>query len=325
MSLTVWANHELRTPARELFYDSLSRLGLRLVQSGASTRDVLQPGAPDAQLAQADIAYGQPDPDELMRCPRVKWVAISTAGYTRYDRDDFRFAMRSRGTVVTNASSVFATPCAEQALAAMLAFARDLPAYVLNQAGPRAWNYTEGRYAMETLSGKTVVLLGYGAIGRRLAELLAPFRCRVIGIRRTPRGDEWHEMVGEAEAADVLPLADHVVNLLPDSPLTRRYCDARFFSLLRRGARYYNIGRGTTVDQVALVGALRSGQLQGAYLDVLDPEPLPPDHPLWVEPNCLITPHLAGGHREQDDNLVRHFLGNLSAYLNGGEMTDRIV
>jgi phosphoglycerate dehydrogenase-like enzyme len=255
----------------------------------------------------------------------VKWVALSTAGYTRYDREDFRFTMRARGTTVTNASSVFANPCAEQALAAMLAFSRELPTYVLNQAGARAWNYQEGRYTIETLSGKTVVLLGYGAIGRRLAELLAPFRCRVIGVRRQPRGDEGHEMVGLAELADVLSLADHVVNLLPESPLTRRYCDAKFFAALRRGTRFYNVGRGTTVDQAALLAALQGGQVRSAFLDVVDPEPLPPGHPLWTAPNCLITPHLAGGHREQDENLVRHFLANLAFYLNGGTMTDRIV
>ncbi|MFI5337605.1 MAG: D-2-hydroxyacid dehydrogenase, partial [Opitutales bacterium] len=325
MSLTVWANHELRPGARELFYDSLARLGCRLLQSPQSSRDVLAPVAPDPQLAEADIAYGQPDPDELMRCPRVKWVAVSTAGYTRYDRGDFRLAMQRRGTVVTNASAVFANPCAEHALAMMLATARELPRYILNQAGPREWNYAAGRYSIETLSGRTVVLLGYGAIGRRLSELLAPFRCRVIGVRRQPRGDEGPEMVRDTEAADVLSLADHVVNLLPDSAATRRYCDARFFAALRPGTCFYNIGRGTTVDQTALLVALRSERLGVAWLDALDPEPLPPDHPLWAEPRCRITPHLAGGHREQDENLARHFLANLGEYLQGGPLTDRII
>ena len=325
MSIVVWTNHEFRPGARELFYDSIARLGCRLLQSGNSSGDVLAAGAPDPLLTEADIAYGQPDPDKLMQCPRVRWAEISTAGYTRYDRDDFRTAMSSRGTVVTNSSAVFANPCAEHALAMMLASARELPRYFLNQAGPREWNYTAGRYSIETLTGKTVVLLGFGAIGRRLAELMAPFRCRVIGVRRIPRGDEGVEMVRDAEAADVLSLADHVVNLLPDSPSTRRYCDSRFFASLRRGCHFYNVGRGTTVEQTALLVALRSGQLGGAYLDALDPEPLPPDHPLWAEPHCHITPHLAGGHREQDTSLARHFLGNLAEFMNGGQYTDRIV
>lgn len=325
MSLTVWANHELRPGARELFYDSLARLGCRLIQSNKSSRCVLTPGEPDPQLAEADIAYGQPDPDDVMRCTRLKWVAVSTAGYARYDRDDFRAAMRTRGTAVTNASGVFANPCAEHALAMMLGFTRELPRYVLNQAGPREWDYAEGRYRIGTFTGSTVVLLGYGAIGRRLAELLAPFRCRVIGIRRTPRGDEGIEMVREAEAIGVLPLADHVVNILPDAAGTRNFCSHWFFAAMRRGAFFYNVGRGTTVDQGALLAALRGGQLGGAYLDAVDPEPLPPAHPLWMEPRCQITPHLAGGHREQDENLVRHFLDNLGRFIKGDSLTDRII
>lgn len=324
MSLTVWANHELRPGARELFYDSLARLGCRVIQSAKSSRSVLTPGEPDPTLAEADIAYGQPVPEDVMGCPKLRWVALSTAGYTRYDRDDFRAAMRSRGTVVTNASSVFANPCAEHALAMMLAFTRELPRYIVNQQGPRAWNYAEGRYSIETLEGKTVVLLGYGAIGRRLRELLAPFRCRVIGVRRQPRGDEGIEVVRDADAAAVLPLADHVVNCLPDAPATWRFCNAAFFAQLRRGACFYNIGRGSTVDQAALLAALRSGHVRGAFLDALDPEPLPPEHPLWAEPSCHITPHVAGGHREQDESLVRHFTGNLQRFISGSPLIDRI-
>lgn len=325
MSLTVWANHELRPGARELFYDSLARLGCRVIQSALSSRSVLQEGAPDPTLAEADIAYGQPSPRDVVAAPRLRWVSVSSAGYTRYDTEEFRVAMRARGTVVTNASGVFAGPCAEHALAMMLAFTRDLPGYILNQQGPRAWNYLEGRYSIETLAGKTVVILGYGAIGRRLTELLAPFRCRVIGVRRSPHGDEGIEMVREADVAGVLPLADHVVNCLPDAPATRRFCDAAFFSHLRPGAHYYNIGRGSTVDHTALLAVLRGGRLGGAFLDALDPEPLPPEHPLWAEPRCHITPHLAGGHRAQDENLVRHFTENLQRFISGQPLQDRII
>lgn len=325
MSLTVWANHELRPGARELFYDSLARLGCRLIQSDKSSRSALAVGEPDPLLAEADIAYGQPDPDEIMRCSRLKWVALSTAGYTRYDRADFRAAMAARETAVTNASQVFANPCAEHALAMMLGLTRDLPKYVLNQSGPRAWDYLEGRYSIGTLTGRTVVLLGYGAIGRRLRELLAPFRCRVIGVRRTPRGDEGIEMVRETEVISVLPLADHVVNLLPDAAGTRHFCSHWFFAAMRRGARFYNIGRGATVDQEALLAALRGGQLGGAYLDALEPEPLPPEHPLWTAPRCHLTPHLAGGHGEQDESLVRHFLDNLGRFIKGDALADRIL
>ena len=325
MSLTVWANHELRPAAKELFYGQVRELGVRLIQSEKSSRSVLTQGEPDPMLAEADIAYGQPDPRDVMANPRLKWVALSTAGYTRYDTEEFRSAMRARGTLVTNASSVFAGPCAEHALAMMMAFTRELPRYILNRLGPHEWNYAEGRYTIETLTGKTVVLLGYGAIGRRLAELLAPFRGRVIGVRRTPRGDEGIEIAREADVADVLPLADHVVNCLPDAPATRHFCNAAFFAAMKSGAAFYNIGRGSTVDQEALLAALRAKHVGAAFLDALDPEPLPPGHPLWSAPHCYITPHLAGGHREQDESLVRHFSANYRRFVAGEPLADRIV
>ncbi len=324
MSLTVWANHELRPAARELFYDSLARLGCRIIQSDQSSRSVLTEGGLDPALAEADIAYGQPDPVDLIRYPRLRWVALSTAGYTRYDNDEFRAAMRARGTVVTNASQVFANPCAEHVLAMMLAFNRELPKYVLNQVGAHGWEYLPDRYSKDLLTGKTVVMLGYGAIGRRLTELLAPFHCRLIGVRRAPKGNEGIEIVGESELPSMLPLAQHVVNLLPDSRSTRNFCNARFFANMAQGACFYNVGRGVTVDQIALLAALQSGQVGGAYLDALDPEPLPPEHPLWREPRCQITPHVAGGHREQDENLVRHFLANLGKFIQAEPLVDRI-
>ena len=326
MSLTIWANHELRPGARELFYDSIARLGCRVIQSDQSSPSVLAEGAVDPTLAGADVAYGQPDPADLIRYPRLRWVALSTAGYTRYDSDSFRATLRERGTVVTNSSQVFANPCAEHVLAMMLAFARELPKYAVNQAGgQRGWEYLPDRYSKDMLTGKTVLILGYGAIGRRLTELLAPFHCRVIGMRRRPRGNEPIEFVSESELPAVLPLAHHVVNVLPDAVGTRKFCDAAFFQNLAKGARFYNIGRGITVDQDALLVALRNGRLAGAYLDALDPEPLPPEHPLWFEPHCQITPHVAGGHREQDENLVSHFLTNLGNFINGEPLVDRII
>jgi phosphoglycerate dehydrogenase-like enzyme len=325
MSLTVWANHELRPGAREMFYDSLARLGCRLIQAEKSSRSVLTQGEPDPNLANADIAYGQPAPEDVLAHPRLRWVALSTAGYTRYDNAAFRAGVAARKVAVTNTSQVFAGPCAEHMLATMLSLTRELPKYVVNQAGPREWNYLEGRYSTGVLTGATVVLLGYGAIGRRLAELLAPFRCRVIGVRRVPQGDEGIEIVTDGEAATVLPLADHVVDLLPASPATQHFCNTEFFGRLRPGAFFYNVGRGTTVDQDALLAALRSGQVGGAYLDALDPEPLPPAHPLWAEPHCHITPHVGGGQRLQDETLVRHFLTNLGHFMNGEALVDRIM
>ncbi len=325
MNLTVWTNHHLLSGAQALLQAGLKQAGCRLIQSESSTQCVLAAGVSDPALAEADIAYGQPAPEDVMKSPRLKWVALSTAGYTRYDRTDFRAVMQARRAMVTNASAVFADPCAQQVLAGMLALARNLPEQLRNQDGPRAWRYLEDRFTNRVLTGQSVLLLGYGAIGRRLAELLAPFGGRVTAYRRTPRGDEGVTVVTDTGLPAALASADHVVNLLPDSPATQQFMNAARFAQMKPGARFYNVGRGTTVEQDALMAALQSGRVGGAYLDVMEPEPLPPEHPLWDAPNCFLTCHIGGGTGDQDEKLVRHFLDNLRLLQAREPLIDRVI
>jgi phosphoglycerate dehydrogenase-like enzyme len=325
MSVTIWTNYELLPEPRSMLESELAKTGARLVLSSDTSRSVLTQSKQDSALAEADVAYGQPDPDEVMRNPRIKWVALSSAGYTRYDREDFRSAMKKRGTVVTNASAVYANPCAEHVLAQMLALGRNLPIQLRNQDGARAWRYLEDRMTNASLTGQSVLLLGFGAISRRLVQLLAPFNCHVTAYRRTPKGDEGVAIVTDAGLAAALASADQVVNVLPDSPATQKFMTAARFSQMKSGARFYNVGRGTTVDQPALIAALESGQINAAYLDVMDPEPLPPEHPLWSTRNCYVTCHIAGGTGDQDDKLAQHFLQNLQRFHSGEPLADRII
>jgi len=325
MSLTVWTNHGFRPEAFALFQEGLVSAGHRLVVSPNATASVLAAGQEDPTLETADVVFGQPDVAHAMRCGKLRFIELSSAGYTRYDRADFRNAMLARGIPVTNASQVFADPCANHVLAQMLALVRNLPPQLRNQDGPREWRYLEDRFTNGVLTGQRVVLLGFGAIGRRIAELLRPFQCPVAAFRRQPQGDEGVEIVNENALPAALAAADHVINILPESDQTRGWMTAARFAQMRPGSRYYNIGRGTTVDQTALIDALNSGHLGAAYLDVMDPEPLPPQHPLWDARNCYITCHIGGGTRDQDDKLTRHFLSNLAAFLAGKPLVDRIV
>jgi phosphoglycerate dehydrogenase-like enzyme len=325
MSLTIWTNHELLPGPRARLLAGLAPAGHRLIQAAGSARSVLALGGKDPALAGADIAYGQPDPADVLNYPRLRWVALSTAGYTRYDRADFRAALAAKGIPLTNASAVFADPCAQHVLAGMLALTRNLPAQLRNQDGPREWRYFSDRYTNRVLTGQDVLLLGFGAIGRRLAELLAPFGVRLTAHRRTPRGDEGAAVVTGAGLDAALAAADHVVNLLPDSPATRGFMSAARLAAMKPGACFYNIGRGSTVDQPALIAALESGRVGAAYLDVMEPEPLPPAHPLWRAPNCFLTCHIGGGTGDQDEKLVAHFLANLGRYVAGAPLADRIM
>jgi phosphoglycerate dehydrogenase-like enzyme len=323
MPYTIWTNGIFNEAANQLLEEGLR--GHTLVRSQNASASVLHAGLPDPALATADIAFGQPDPADCLANPKLRWVEVSSAGYTRYDTPEFLGAFRARGRAFSNACGVFADPCAQHVLAMMLSLGRQLLASYRDQFMDHSWHYAERRYDSRLLTGQTVVLLGYGAIGKRLAELLAPFRVRLYALRRSSQPDPLATILSEEQLPDFLSTADHVVNILPAHPSTDGFVNAQRLERFRKGARFYNVGRGSTVDQNALIEALQSGRLGAAYLDVMEPEPLPPDHPLWTIPNCYITPHTAGGRHDQDETLVRHFLENLNAFQNEGPMHDRVV
>ncbi len=321
--MVIWSNASFSEPATALLREGLR--GHQWVVSAQASASVLQAGREDPALDAAEIAFGQPDSAQVMRLRGLRWVEVTTAGYTRYDTPEFQDALRARGAAFTNASSVFADPCAQHALAMMLALGRQLLPSYQDQRTDQSWHYTERRYHSRLLTGGTVLMLGYGAIGRRLAELLAPFGMKLFAVRRRAYSESGVHIISEERLSSVIAQADHVVNLLPDNASTRNYVNARRLGWCKRGAIFYNVGRGTTVDQPALVDALENGRLGAAYLDVTDPEPLPPGHPLWTAKNCFITPHTAGGRRDQDEALVRHFLRNLAAFESGETLVDRVV
>jgi len=207
----------------------------------------------------------------------------------------------------------------------MIAMARQLPQCMVEQLGPRSWSSAEHRVRSRLLTGQSVLILGYGAIAARLVELLQPFGMKISATRRRPAPAPGCAIVAAEQTDELLPLADHVVNILPANPSTERFLDARRIGLLKPGAMFYNIGRGTTLDQTALAAALNAGKIGGAYLDVTDPEPLPPAHALWSAPNCFITPHTAGGHVDEFERLVRHFADNFDRYLAGEPLQDLII
>jgi len=323
MSLTIWCNAKFNeAEVRQL---TEGTRGHRLIFSSQASANVLTAGAADPELAKADIAFGQPDAAECLRFPKLRWVEVTSAGYTRYDTPEFREAFRARGAAFTNASGVFADPCAQHVLAMMLALGRNLMPSHRDQLTDHSWHYEERRYHSCLLTGQTVVLLGYGAIGRRLTELLAPFGMKIYAVRRSVRSEAGVHIIPEEKISAILPQADHVVNILPDNAGTLNYVNARRLACFKPGAKFYNVGRGTTVDQAALLEVLNSGRLGAAYLDVFDPEPLPPGHALWTAPRCYITPHTAGGRFDQDEAIVKHFLANLAAFEHGGALTDRVV
>lgn len=286
---------------------------------------VLDKPEPDPSFALAEIAFGQPDLESIAASDKLKWIHISTAGFTRYDTPEFRTMVTERGIVVSNSSSVYALACAEHVFAFMLAQSRLLPQSLASHAANGSKEWLGLRGGSVSLHGQNVVILGFGGIATKLVKLLAPFEMNITAMRRQPRGDEGVRTVTPDKLPEALASADHVINILPDNAASRNYIDAAFLAKIKPGAIFHNIGRGTTVDQDALLESLRNGRLAAAWLDVTEPEPLPEDHPLKLQENCFITPHIAGGHSAESMTLVRHFLANLQRYQEGKPLLDRIM
>ncbi len=323
MSLKIFVDFALPPDVRQLLQTGTA--GHRLLFPKKAISSVLARPERDPLFATADIAFGQPDPEAIAEAPHLKWIHVSSSGITRYDNPQFRALMLERNIAVTNSAGVYHEACAVHVLSFMLAQARNLPLVLKTRTanGTDEWHRLRG--SSTSLRGQTVLILGFGAIGKRLVELLRPFHMNIIGFRRKPRGDEDVPVITPDQLDHALAKADHIVNILPDSLESRHFFDARRFSTVKPGAVFYNIGRGTTVDQEALRAALRSGRLQAAWLDVTEPEPLPENHPLLAEPNCFITPHVAGGHVDETKTLVRHFLNNFERYVHGGQLLDRVM
>ncbi len=296
----------------------------QLIFAPAPTASILAGAQPDSQFATVHVAFGQPDPRAVAEAPQLQWIHISTSGITRYDNPEFRAMIARRNIPLSNSASVYGEPCAQHALSFILAQSRNLPRALQTRTanGTPAWN--DLRSSCIPLRDQTVLIVGYGTIGKRLTELLRPFGVGIVACRRRARGDEGVPILNESELAPALAKADHVVNILPDSAATRGFFNADRFSMMKSSAVFYNIGRGATIDQEALLDALRTRRIQAAWLDVTEPEPLPDDHPLWGQPNCFITPHVAGGHVDEAGSLVRHFLNNLDRFVRGEPLLDRI-
>jgi D-2-hydroxyacid dehydrogenase (NADP+) len=265
-------------------------------------------------LAQVEIAVGGFPPEWIPRAPNLRWLQTWGAGtdwllkHTHLAEQDF---------VLTNASGVHAIPISEHILAFLLAFARRLPNAIRAQE-KHSWQKT-GRDEVFELAGKTMLLVGVGAIGKYTAQLASALGMRVWGVRRNPSQDEncIERMVGPHNWMDLLPEADFVVLTVPLTGETRQMINAESLGRMKPSAYLINIGRGGTVDEPALVEALRSGQIAGAGLDVFASEPLPPNSPLWDMENVIITAHYSGITDVYDQRAMQIFLDNLQRYSSG--------
>lgn len=322
MSLSVWTNHGFDPATLAFLRERLAPHTLKVADG--TNKSNLAAGSRDPAALEADVIYGQPHLDDMLESKRLKYVQLSTAGYTRFDRPEILDKIRAKGIALCNASSVYDEPCAQHAAALLMALGRALP-QIRDDQHTRKWNWAHHRGQSFLLGGQKTLIVGYGAIAKRLVELLTPYHLDILAFRRSVRGDENVKTLPTSELDAHLPTAQIVINLLPLSDSTGNFFNADRLTKLPASAIYLNIGRGDTNDQAALAGMLRDGKLKYAYLDVTTPEPLPADHALWTLPNCFITPHTAGGSYDETMRMAQHFVANLTRFTAGEKLLDRVV
>lgn len=257
---------------------------------------------------------------QFAQARRLKWIHTLGAGVDQWFRDDILAAK----LLITNSRHVHAITIAEHALGLILALARRFPSAAGYQrqkfwAQQEVWD--EEPHPME-INGRTLLVVGYGAIGQELGRRARACGMRVVGVKRDPtRGGEHADSVLGTEALDTaLAVADFVVLATPFTPETKHLFDRRRFEAMKKTAYFINIGRGVLVDTNALLAALQEKLIAGAAIDVAEQEPLPPDSPLWTAPNLLITPHLAGASERLWHRHAALALENLDRYFAGREL-----
>lgn len=291
------------------------------------------PGGPDTVVA---YAMKEPVPDEHVdadvlvtwsspprvvadaarRLTRLRWVQTLAAG-----PDVAVAAGFAPDVVISSGRSLHDDTVAEHTLGLVLALVRRLDvSFAAQQEHRWAKEITFAQEAPETaasytLDGARVTIWGFGSIAARLAPLLSALGAHVTGVAGTAGERHGFPVVTADDLPTMLPRTDLLISLLPATPGTRHALDAATLALLPPHARFVNVGRGATVDEAALVDALRGGRLAGAALDVMQTEPLPADSPLWDAPGMILTPHVAGGRPR---GAARFLAEQLTAWRTGG-------
>lgn len=267
----------------------------------------------EADLADVSIVIGNPRRRLLSSMKNLKWLQLESAGANLYVTP----GLLPEGCVLTNATGCFGLAISEYMIGMVLSMLLHLPDYYRNQAE----NVWQNQGPVHSIYGSTALAVGLGDIGGEFAKRYRALGGKVIGIRRSNRNkpDYVDELYMMDQLDEVLPRADVVALSLPETPETHKLFGKKKFSRMKPGALFLNVGRGMAVDTNALCDALNSGHLAGAAIDVTDPEPLPPGHPLWHAKNAIITPHISGGYNlnETYERVFHTCCENLRRYMAG--------
>lgn len=286
--------------------------------TGIRSFQVYSKGELIERIGEADVLSlsGLWDNSLLEKAGKLRFIQSISAGTNQYDRE----AIGARGVRLASAQGANARAVSQHAMALILAIARRLPEARDNQAR-KVWRPMQGDFALreDELTGKTLLIIGLGAIGSRLAGLAKAFEMRVIGARQNPAAgaNGADEVGGTADLPDLLPRADFVALTCPLTPETQGIIDRAALERMKPTAYLVNVARGGCVVEEDLIAALQAGGIEGAALDTTAAEPLPPDSPLWTMPNVFITSHLAGETRRYEANVLDILMDNLNRLWRG--------
>jgi len=277
------------------------------------------------ELPDTDIFVGYSlRAEQLKDAKKLKWIHSTAAGVAQLMYPE----LRDSGILVTNPSGIFSVPMAEHTMGLLLALARNFPDSVRHQDHAH-WSQQElwdKPQHLTEINGKVLLIAGYGSIGREVAKRARAFEMRVWGVTRSGEGDRTHaeKIFTAAKLREALPEADYVLIAAPETAETRHLIGAAEIAKMKRGARLINVGRGSLLDEAALLRALESGALGGAAIDVAKLEPLPAQSPLWKAPNLLITPHTSGVSDRLWDRQAGVLLELLERWFDGQELFNRV-
>lgn len=278
----------------------------------------------DADIIVGLTSYpGVCEPEIIQNARELRWIMAMSAGVERcIDRPE----IKARDILVTNLRGVESVAIAEHAIAMMMTMARGIDTYVLGTANAQWDRGSAARTEVQTLTGKTLLVVGLGGIGMEVAKRGHGLGMKVIATRASGRdGPDFIEYVGlPDELLKLAATADVVINTAPLTSDTHGLFDAKFFAAVKPSMFFINVARGASVVTEDLLRALHDGRIAGAGLDVVEPEPLPADHPLWRAPNVIISPHVSSASdlpREQRWVLARE---NLRRWMAGEKMLSEV-
>jgi phosphoglycerate dehydrogenase-like enzyme len=279
---------------------------VKIVSKGRELEGVLD----TIEILFGDVPFGM-----LPQVPNLAWVQLWSAGADQLQKHP---EVKSLPFMLSSASGIHGNQMTEHLFALLLAWNRSLPA-AFEARKKREWRRFSDHQVF-VLTGKTMLIAGYGAIGEAVARTALSFGMKVIALRRTvSKGGALPGVLLEnaSRLGDFLPEADYVVNILPSTGETFHLFGKAEFNMMKQSALYANIGRGATTDEEALIEALKTRRIAGALLDVTETEPLPPDSPLWDIDTALLTGHYAGMHPDYGALALETALDNLRRYVQG--------